>query len=152
MVILGVKILVELIQQEFEKQRKAEVALADKKKIIKKALKQLLRAFDGIFEKHEELGDTDVRERMYDAIHKSFIKPRRGYVLPKEFGMFSDEGNKLVYAAIQKFLTHPEVVAASKSLRTPEDRLYAFQDFDVETSEGTNCFEYFGYQNKPNQD
>ena len=37
-----------------------------------------------------------------------------------------------VRAALQKFLAHSDVVAASKSLKNPEARLAAFQDTEVE--------------------
>jgi hypothetical protein len=62
--------------------------------------------------------------------------------------MFSDKGNGLVRAALHKFLTHPEVLAASRALNSPEDCFSAFQDDDMQTSEDTTCFEYFGYSNK----
>jgi len=116
---------------------------------MKKALKQLINALDKIFEEHEELGDSAVRDQMYNAVHKGFIVPQPGYELPVEFGMFSDEGNELVRRALQKFLAHPDVAAASKSLNTPEARLEAFQNTDVESSDGNTYDEYFGYAEKP---
>ena len=116
---------------------------------MKKALKQLLNALDRVFAEHEEVGDTAVRQFMYDAVHKSFIVPQPGYELPDEFGMFSEEGNKKVRAALRKFLTHPEVAAAATRLKTPGERLDAFQDVDVESSEGNTQDEYFGYAEAP---
>src|SRR5215468_3273097 len=101
---------------------------------MKKALKQLLDALDNIFEEHEELGDTAVRQFMYDAVHKSFIVPQAGYRLPDDFGMFSDNGNRKVKAALARFLTHPDLLAAAKQLQTPAERLDAFQDPEVESS------------------
>jgi hypothetical protein len=76
------------------------------------------------------------------------IQPQRGYSLPAKFGMFSDKGNDLVRAALDEFLTHPDTLTASSKLKSPEDRFAAFQDGDVETSEGTFYSEYFGYSNK----
>src|SRR2546427_3001292 len=64
------KVLVETIEEPLKKRREKEAASAAQKRIIKKALRQLLGALDKIFEKHEEVGDTDVREKMSDAIHK----------------------------------------------------------------------------------
>jgi hypothetical protein len=116
---------------------------------MKKALKQLINALDQVFEEHEEVGDTDVREQMYDAVYKGFIVPQAGYTVPASFGMFSEEGNKLVRTAIQKFLAHPEIAAAAKSLKTPEARLAAFQDTSVESNEGNTYDEYFGYAETP---
>ena len=116
---------------------------------MKRALKQLLDALDEVSEEHEEVGDTDVREQMSDAVHKGFIVPQPGHQLPAKFGMFSDEGDKLVCVALQKFLSHPDVVAASKSLKTPAARLAAFQETDVESSKGNTYDVYFGHAEEP---
>jgi hypothetical protein len=148
--LLLIKALIEETIEPLKIRRdKKRVAYAVKTRIIKKALKQFLTALDKIYAKHQELGDTDVRDQMYRAIYRSFIQPQRDYSLPKKFGMFSDGGNDLVRAALQSFLTHPEVLAASRALKSPEDRFAAFQDGDVRTTEGTSYFEYFGYSNKP---
>ena len=72
-VITYVKILVETMQADIKKRTDKERVANDKRtQIIKKALKELLRGLDRIFEKHDEVGDTDVRERMFVAIHNGF--------------------------------------------------------------------------------
>ena len=150
MAIAQAKILVEAMQAEIKKRCDRESAAADKRtQIIKKALKELVRGLDRIFEKHDEVGDTDVREQMFVAILSGFITPVKGYKLPEKFGMFSEKGNMLVRSALHKFLEHPEITVARKRLKSPEDRLHAFQDNDVETVQGTSIFEYFGYRSKP---
>jgi hypothetical protein len=116
---------------------------------VKQALKQLLDRLDGIFEEHEELGDTAVRQFMYEAVHRSFIDPQPGYELPDDFGMFSEEGNGEVRAALKTFLAHPEVAATATQLTTPKERLDAFQDSGVESAEGNFYDEYFGYSEAP---
>jgi hypothetical protein len=144
-----IKLLVASIEEPLKKRsNQTQSAYDAKTRIIKKALKELLTAFDRIYAKQEEIGDSHVRDQMYAAIYRSFIQPQPGYTLPPKFGMFSDKGNALVRAALQKFLTHPQVLAACKALKTPQDRFAAFQDSDVETSEETTSFEYFGYSNK----
>lgn len=144
-----IKLLVEAIEEPIKKRsEKNKAAYAAKTRIIKKALTKFLTALDKIYAKHEEVGDSDVRDQMYAAIYSSFIQPQHGYLLPEKFGMFSDKGNESVRAALHEFLTHPEIVAAAKALKSPDDRFAAFQDGEVHTSEGTTCFEYFGYSNK----
>jgi len=139
------KVSIELAEQPLKLRRnKKRLAFNKETRIIKKALKQFLTKLDQIYKKHEELGDSAVRDRMFVAILGAFIKPEKRYVLPKRFGMFSDEADIPVHEAIRRFLEHPEVVAAGKSLKTPEERLNAFQDSHVKTSEGTNYIEYFG--------
>lgn len=115
---------------------------------MKKALKQLIDALDKVFETDEEVGDTAVREAMHDAVRNAFIVPQKDYTLPNDFRMFSPAGNRMVKAALQKFLAHPEVAAAAK-LKTPKERLDAFQDGDVESAEGNSYDEYFGYAEAP---
>jgi hypothetical protein len=146
--VFRIKLLVEIIEEQIQKQKPDAVAAA-KKRVIGKALKQLLTVLDAIFDKHEEVGDTVVREKMTDAIYFGFIEPQRQYKLPAAFGMFSERGNQIVHSAIEKFLAHLEVVAASKTLKTAEERIKAFRDNDVKSVEGNTFSEYFGYTNKP---
>lgn len=116
---------------------------------MKKPLKGLINALDKIYEEHEEVGDTAVREAMYDAVHKSFIVPRPDYLLPDDFGMFGEEGNAKVKAALARFLAHPDVTAAAAKLKTPGERLDAFQGTEVESTDGNTLDEYFGHADAP---
>ena len=60
-----VKILIEEALEQLKKQSdKQQAAYAAKTRIIKQALRQFLSALDKIYAKHEELGDTDVREQI----------------------------------------------------------------------------------------
>jgi hypothetical protein len=116
---------------------------------MKKALKQLINALDKVFDEHEEVGDTAVRESLSEAVRNLFIVPRPGYALPDEFGMFSEAGNRAVRTALRTFLGHPDVAAAAIRLRTPKERLDAFQDVSVESSDGNTYDEYFGHAEAP---
>lgn len=137
-----VEVIVEPLKERLDKKK---AAYAAKTRIIKDALRQFLTALDKILAKHTELGDTDVSEQIYRAIYRGFIQPQKGYLLPEKFGMFSDAGDRLVRTALEGFLTHSEVVAASRALKTPEDRFAAFQDIEAKTSDGTFYGDYFGY-------
>lgn len=116
---------------------------------IKNALMTLLNALDKIAEQHREVYDTAVREEMAMAVHRAFIVPVQDFELDTNFAMFSDEGNQHVRTALEQFLQHPEVTAAKVQISTPEERLAAFQDDSVETSEGTTYEDYFGYADEP---
>jgi len=112
---------------------------------MKEALKQLLNALDKLAEGgHDEVMDTDVRERMHEAVYKKLVEPQPDYQIPDEFGMFSPEGNKKVKAILTQFFSHPEF-AEAKMLPTSKARLEAFQDMEVESAEGNTYDEYFGY-------
>jgi hypothetical protein len=147
-VLFKIKVEVECAEEPLKRRSDKRQAAFDKKtQIIRRALKDFLTALDKIFAKHEELGDSQVRDEMFAAIIKGFIKPERAYKLPAKFGMFSEEANLLVHAAIQRFLDHPEVITAKKVLKSPDERLNAFQDDTVKTKETVNFIEYFGIRN-----
>jgi hypothetical protein len=110
---------------------------------MKKALKALLNALDTIAEDHEEVTDTDVRERMRDVVEHALLEPVPGYAVPDEFGMFEPDGNARVKAALVRFVAAAKVEAAG--LTTRRDRLNAFQDIDVVSRDGNTYDEYFGY-------
>jgi hypothetical protein len=137
-----------IIEEALEKMRDAKGTETKQKPVIKKALKQLLTTLDKIFAKQEELGDSDVRDRLTAAIHKGFVH-QQARALPETFGMFTEDGEKRVRAAVTSFLAHSDVLAAPKSLKTPENRLQAFQDDEARSSENNNYSEYFGYMDKP---
>ena len=146
-IVFMMKVRVELLEKPLKKRRDHErMAYDNRTQIIKKALKQFLTTLDKIFARHGELGDTAVRDKMFVAIVKSFIQPEKGYVLPTTFGMFDEQADVLVRNAIQQFVEHPEVVAACRLLKSPDERLNAFQDGDVKTSQDTIYGEYFGFR------
>ena len=142
---------VEMTQPRVERKvlAKQESSRLQTSEGLKKPLKQLLDGLDGIFSEHGDVGDTAVQERMRDAIRRGFIRPEVGYRLPTEFGMFSKKADRKVRSVIRKFLLHPKVKAASKSLTDSEARLFAFQDADVESKEGNAYDEYFGHTEVP---
>lgn len=116
---------------------------------MKSALKSLIEDLEKIEEKHEEVGDTAVREAMYDVVSNGFVRQAPGFQLPAKFEMFSDEGNSLVAKALQKFLSHSEVKAAAQNLRSPQERLDAFQAEDIESKNGNTIDYFFGYSDTP---
>lgn len=116
---------------------------------MKKSLQALLNAMDKIEDEFEEVTDTDVRERMREAIEHALIEPVPGYVLPDEFGMFEPEGNAKVKAALAVLITAAKAEAAG--LKTRADRLRAFQNIDIESRNGKTYDEYFGYDDSEEQ-
>lgn len=108
-------------------------------------LHTLLNLLDTIAETSEEVGDTDVREQMGDAIHKGSLDPEDDYELPSTFGMFTDAGDKSVRNAISVFLTSVKPKIGSRGLGSPGERLHAFQDDEIKSSKGMFYDDYFGW-------
>lgn len=115
---------------------------------IKNALKELLDNLDEVDEKYPGIiHDTIVREELHLTMLGWFVKspPCGKYPSETEYFMVSDEANNAVHQALVKFLTHSEVTAVCEELTTPEERLDAFQDGDVESSKGNTYDWYFGW-------
>ena len=112
---------------------------------MKTALKQLLDDLDRIMDEHEEVGDTEVRETMSQAIQQLWLAPDGTDELPRQFGMFSDAGDRLVHQALARFLAHPETLKLASGAATPQERLDAFQDGSISSDRGALYDEYFGH-------
>ncbi len=108
---------------------------------MKTVLKNLLNKLDAISKEHEEVGDTDVREQMSEAVYEGFIVQTPGYVLPAEFGMFESEGDIAVRVALSEFIP----AACGSDISTPQKRFAAFQDGFVLSDAGNSYDEYFGH-------
>lgn len=85
---------------------------------MKTALTKLIDDLSQLESAHDEITDTAVREAMYIAIHHALIVPKVGYKLPKQFAMFTREGNDRVKKLLHNFLTAPEVLASAKTSKT----------------------------------
>lgn len=107
-------------------------------------LQKLLTRMDRIMEKHEELGDTDVREQLHAAVYNAFILAKADYMLPKEFGMFTKTGNRHVRSALATFLTKATNLATKTNWEPGMPRLVAFQDIDMTSENGSTYDVYFG--------
>jgi hypothetical protein len=112
---------------------------------MKTALRQLLDDLDEAAEAHEEVGDTDVREAMSRAVLHLLLVPKADYVLPDQFRMYTDEGDRLVKHALARFFAHPEARALATSNATPTERLAAFQDESLQSAKGSYYDDYFGF-------
>ena len=104
-------------------------------------LKRLLDALDVIAEKDDDLTDTDVRERMYEAVYNGFIVQTPGYTLPSYYSLYKvKECNEMVRQALADFVS----AACKSGSATPEQRFAEFQD-DTVLSDGGNDYNcYFG--------
>src|SRR3982751_1746451 len=106
---------------------------------MKAALKHLLNRLDAIAEEHGEVTDTDVREQMYEAVYHGFIVQTPGYTLPGKFGLFEEDGNAAIRAALSEFMP----AASAAGIASPADRFAGFQDGSVLSDAGNPYDEYF---------
>lgn len=113
---------------------------------MEELLSILLERLRLIGEEHSELYDSEVREQMGEAIMEGFIREQKGFRLPDQFGMYSDEANRRVKAAIAKYIEGANKKTSEVGLKNFHDRLAAFQNSKVQTSvPGNDYEEFFGH-------
>jgi hypothetical protein len=114
--------------------------------ILRNVLQVLMEDLEAVGAIHEELYDTEVRENMFEAVLRSFLKPEPGYVLPHDYSMFKEEGNLAIRNALGKYIDKASKRCIEMGLSDPIERLAAFQDGDVKTkSEGSYPDDFFGW-------
>lgn len=110
-------------------------------------LRNLLNRLDTIAEDHEEIGDTDVREAMLDAVFDGFVRPVTDYLPPADYGMSSDGANRAIHEALAWFISAANSRAEVLGLSSFNPRLAAFQDEEVRSDRGSYFDDYFGWIN-----
>jgi hypothetical protein len=104
------------------------------------ALTKLAANMSDIQGEHEEITDTDIRDRTFDVILHGFIYRTPNYQAPQFYNTDSRKANKLVRKALTEFVAQANVAADAAGLDTPQKRLDAFNaDPDLTLDE------YFGY-------
>jgi hypothetical protein len=110
-------------------------------------LRNLLVALEEIGEEHEELYDSEVRERMSNAIMDGFVRLKPDSSLPKSFGMHSTNADNAVRTALAAYIQAAKAKAAELRLTAFRNRLDAFQNEDVASEEGNYFDDFFGWSN-----
>jgi len=112
---------------------------------MEELLLELLNQLEKIGEVHEELYDSECRERMSQAILDGFVDPVSTFMLPSDFGLYSSEANKAVKDALEKFIESSKLVD-TQELQSAQERLAAFQNESIHSdAEGIYYDDVFGY-------
>ena len=104
------------------------------------ALAALSGALNAVWDDHGEITDTEIRERMFDAVFRSYLHRIPNYVLPETFATDSPEGDAAVRAVLSAFISAASRLADAEGLDTPQKRLDAFYS---DSSLGLD--EFFGW-------
>ena len=111
---------------------------------MRDALIRFLDTLEAIGEDHEEVYDTDVREQLGEAIERNLIIPAGPIETPTKLGMFSDEADERVAAALGAYLT--EARRQADELRLDEvARRRAVWDPDATSTSGATVDEFLGW-------
>tara|TARA_R110002049_G_C9026253_1_gene551704 strand:- start:81 stop:995 length:915 start_codon:yes stop_codon:yes gene_type:complete len=113
---------------------------------MEELLRQLLNRLEQVGSNHEELYDTECRERMGNAVMDGFVRNKGDFVLADDFGLYATEANLAVKEALAEYITKANSQAAESSITDFHERLAAFQNSDVESDgEGSFYDDFFGH-------
>jgi hypothetical protein len=108
------------------------------------SLSGLLDDLDDVAREHQEIFDTDVRERMWSYLHSRFILHDQNADLPEEFGMFSSEGNSKIKRAFDRNTKNLDAIIKVFDLNTMEKRSTTFTNPKLISENGSHLENYFG--------
>lgn len=109
---------------------------------------EFLNALEDAALEHDELTDTEVRERMHEVINWYFVwgNPLDAE-FPKRYAMFSAEGDKKVAQAVRAFVEDACRIGAD--LQPGAERHAALENFSIETKAGNSYDWFLGSSDKP---
>lgn len=109
-------------------------------------LLELLDRLEAVGSSHKELYDSDVRQKLGNAVMDGFVRARQDYRLPSQFGLMDESANRSVREALARFIVDAKREANSMSLVTFHERLAAIQNRSVRSTRGRNDYEeFFGH-------
>lgn len=109
--------------------------------ILRKALEEL----DVVAKDHEEIFDSEVREKIGIAVMDGFVKQKGSSAVPTDLGLATDELNEQIRSILVDFVQSANNAANSTGLSAFHDRLEALQNGCVVTDGGNDYEEYFGH-------
>jgi hypothetical protein len=114
---------------------------------MEQLLLELLSRLEGLGESHEELYDSEVRERMGDAIMEGYVRRTPGYEVPARFGMFTEAADAEVREALAAYMKSANTLADEVGLASFHARLATFQNSEVSTSSAISVYydDLFGH-------
>lgn len=105
-------------------------------------LQRVLDRLMNIGEQHQELYDSEVRERLGDAVMDGFVRAQGVKAVPIDLGMLSDDANRAVRAVIVAYIEDANAAAEPLAMSF-FDRLNAVQNRNVKTRAKRDYETYF---------
>lgn len=109
------------------------------------SMASLLEDLEQFGKEHEELYDTDVRERLWGVANSALIQQTDGYIIPKDLGMFSPEANAELVSILKRNVKQLREAFSVFKLDTEQKRLTSFFNPKLHTESGSTVDDFFGH-------
>ena len=111
--------------------------------LMQALLLELLIGLEQIGNDHEDLYDSEVRERIGNAVMEGFVRCIPDYAIRPDLGLFQPEANAAVSELIVQYVDAANALAADKDIVAFHDRLAAFQNLNSRTIKASKGFRMF---------
>ena len=112
--------------------------------VVWSSLAALLEDLETNAHEHEEIFDTDVRERLWTFLEARFIQHNKKTSIPTEFGMFTPAGNESIRDAFARNTENLDTIIDVFSLDTYEKRKLTFTNPKLTSAAGNHLDDFFG--------
>ena len=110
-------------------------------------LKNLLDGLSAIGKSHEEIYDTECRERMGLAVFDGFVRRVPNFVLSDDFGLYETEANQSVKQLLSKYIFAANNLTDINNVQSFVERLSSFQNDTIQSDSGEYYDDFFGFSN-----
>ena len=110
-------------------------------------LLQLLKTLQLLGNRHGEIYDSLVRERIGEAVMERFVRHNLSYEIPIDLGLATIEANSAVHHALEEYVRRANRTAEKLEMTRFHDRLNAFQNphVRVDPNQDIDYEELFGH-------
>ena len=110
---------------------------------LRPGLAGFLDALEEVASEHPELFDTDVRERMWEAVEHRYLRLESSYEIPRDLGMSTKDGNARLRAVLEHHLKDLVTIADALKLDTEDKRRQSLLDSEVRSQQEGLTYDAF---------
>ncbi len=116
--------------------------------MFRKRYVEFLNELSKLAKAHDELTDTDVRERLHEVINYHFVwgKPMKGFA--KRFAMMSTAADRKVAAIVKKYVVDARRIADDANIKVGAARHVLLEDSGAKTRRGESHDVFLGSTDK----
>lgn len=109
-----------------------------------RAVQTLLDDLDRLVDQHSEICDTEVRERMAQAVFLAYVEQSPGHRRKFSYFCMNPIAEFRLRGVMKRFLANGALEAHETSLESPQSRYDALCDPSIRSARGSEVWEYFG--------
>jgi len=116
---------------------------------FRKRYRAFLDGMRALSKQHDDLTDTEVRERLHEVVNYYFICGKPMTAFPKRFAMMSAAGDRALAPLVKAFIRDARRIAEEQGIKPGAARHALIEDPRAKTSRGDRYDLFLGSSDKP---